>query len=309
MENTYFFVLNPVAGGRKAEKNWDKLSEILEAEKIPYVVKRSENTNHIPILVREAIEQGYRKFIGVGGDGTINEIVNGIFSQTDVPTTEIQLGAIPLGTGNDWVKTHKIPKDIRKAVEVIKNGKIKNQDIGKITYQKGDTEKLYYFNNVAGMAYDGFVAKQTLSMDKSGAFSKLFYLWLVVKMLWKYEGSEFTIASDTFSYTGNVFCINIGLCRYSGGGMQTVPESIPDDGLFDITIIESMPRFKLLWEIRRLYLGNLYGCKQILLKRSNHFTVISKEKEKDLEADGEWLGYAPVTFEIKPKALQIIVNS
>ncbi len=308
MENIYFFVLNPVAGGGKAQKRWFEIAKALDIEEIQYVVKLSEYSEHTAQLVQDAITQGYRKIVAVGGDGTINEAVNGIFAQKKVPTHEIQLGAIPLGTGNDWVKTYKIPSKIHQAVKVLKEGKVRIQDIGKVTFQKKGEIQEHYFNNVAGMAYDGFVARQTLSMDKSGPFSKIFYLWLVVKLLWKYEASEFTFESDTFSYTGNVFCINVGICRYSGGGMQTVPESIPDDGLFDVTIIEAMPRIKLLWEIRRLYLGNLYGCKKILLKRAKSIRITSREPDKDLEADGEWLGYTPISFEMIPGGLQIIGN-
>ncbi|MBX7243128.1 MAG: diacylglycerol kinase family lipid kinase [Bacteroidia bacterium] len=309
METIFFFVLNPVAGGGKAQKKWFEIAKLLDKEEISYVVKLSEYSEHTSRLVHDAIIQGYRKIVAIGGDGTVNEAINGIFMQKNVPTHEILFGVIPLGTGNDWVKMYNIPREIHQAVKVLKKGLTRIQDIGKVSYQKNGEIQEHYYNNVAGMAYDGFVARQTLTMDKAGPFTKIFYLWLVVKLLWKYNASEFTFEADTFSYTGNVFCINVGICRYSGGGMKTVPEAVPDDGLFDITIIEAMPRLKLLWQIRRLYLGDLYGCKNILLKRAKSIRITSREPDKDLEADGEWLGYTPVSFEIIPRALQIISNS
>ncbi len=308
MQDTYLIVLNPTAGGGRAEKKWNKIAEELDLQRISYHLKRSEYSGHILAIVREAIQQGYRRFIAIGGDGTVNETVNGIFSQTEVPTEKITLTCIPLGTGNDWAKTHRIPTNIKEVIGMIKRQNILIQDIGKISFYKEGQKCQYYFNNVAGIAFDGFAVFQTLSMNKRGAFTKIFYLWLVIKLLWKYKASEFSLQSDTFSYTGNVFCINVGICKYSGGGMQTVPLSVPNDGLFDITIIEAMPRLRLLWEIRRLYTGSVYECPKILHKRTSAVSITAPEPNKDLEADGEWLGYVPVTFEMIPQSLQIIGN-
>lgn len=303
MNVTWFIIVNPLSGGGKAKRDWQQIADLLEVEGVPYKQVFSEFSRHATLLATDAIALGYRKIVAVGGDGTISEVVNGIMRQEIVPSTEIEFAAIPIGTGNDWIKTHKIPKNYAQNVRILKEGKKVQQDIGKITFHNS-TEDIRYFNNVVGLAYDAFVVDETLNVDKSGFLGQLIYLSWILKGLWKYPSTELKIESADFSYSGKVFCLNLGICRFSGGGMQTVPRALFDDGLMDITVIEHMPKLRVIWEIRRLYLGSIYSAKPVKFGRTNKVTISGINGfTSSIEADGEALGEVPVTVEIVEKAL------
>lgn len=307
MQHTWLIIVNPKSAGGKSKQDWPKIVALLEKSAISYQVIFTEYPRHATVLAQEGIENGYRKLVAVGGDGTISEVINGIMRQEFVPSVEVEFAAIPIGTGNDWVKTHKIPKDYAKNVLVLKEGKNIWQDIGKLTFHThaGDVR---YFNNVVGLAFDGFVADLTIGMNKSGFLGQFAYLGMIIKSLWKYKSTTLRIESEEFSYTGKVFCLNIGICSYSAGGMQTVPKAIFDDGLFDITVIEEMPRLRILWELRRLYLASIYGAKKVKFARTKKLSIYGVGNENSsIEADGEPLGEVPVTIEIIDKALKVRV--
>ena len=128
MSNDWMLIINPNAGSRKAGKDWNKIKTILTDEKISFNSVFTESKTHATELTLKYIKEGYRKFIAFGGDGTFNEIVNGIFIQKEIPTNEFTVGMLPVGTGNDWCRMFNIPIDYHKAIQIIKNHK-------KITHQ------------------------------------------------------------------------------------------------------------------------------------------------------------------------------
>ena len=262
---------------------------------------------HAIDLVQKAVEMGYRKFLAVGGDGTINEVVNGIFRQNTVPTAEILFSVVPLGTGSDWIKMYKIPRNYKKAIPLIAKGQIRKQDVGKVSYQSENGEESRYFGNVAGMAFDAFAVVNSLKMNKSGFMGQLAYLVLILGLIPKYKSEKMLIEGDNFHYEGNVFCLNIGICKYNGGGMQTVPNAVADDGLFEITIIEKMPILRIFWELRRLYLANIHKVPNVVKSYQTTRLKVTTQAFDYVEADGELFGKCPVSFEILPQALNIQV--
>lgn len=308
MHNVWYMIINPTSAGGKAKKEWAIIQACMQKENIPFEAVFSLYAFHAMDLAQQAIEAGYRKIIAVGGDGTINEVVNGIFRQNTVPTDEIEFSVVPLGTGSDWIKTHKIPRNYHKAIPLLVNAVLKKQDVGKVSYQGEKGIESRYFVNVAGMAFDAFAVLNSLTVDKSGFMGQLYYLALIMGLIPKYKSQKMIVTGDNFHYEGNVFCLNIGICKYNGGGMQTVPKAIADDGLFDITIIEKMPTLRIFWELRRMYLANIYGAKDVVkFYRTSRLTVNTSEAFQYVETDGELLGKCPVHFEILPQALNIRV--
>ena len=131
----WLVVVNPMASVGKSGKDWPEIKQILIDQGIDFDDILTEYPRHAIEIVRNAIvEKGYRKFIAVGGDGTNNEVINGIFTQDVVPTNEITMAALPIGTGNDWRRTFDIPLEYDKVAKIIKAGHTYAHDIGKLTY-------------------------------------------------------------------------------------------------------------------------------------------------------------------------------
>ncbi len=305
MHNSWYMIVNPTSAGGKAKNEWATIQAIMQQENLPFEAAFTLYPFHAIELVQQAIAQGYRKILAVGGDGTINEVINGIFSQKIVAPVEVEFSVVPLGTGSDWIKMYKIPRNYKKAIPLLAKGVLKKQDIGRVCYQTEKGTESRYFANVAGMAFDACAVVKSLTMNKAGIMGQLYYLALILRLIPSYKSSKMIIQGDNFRYEGDVFCLNIGICKYNGGGMQTVPNAIADDGLFEISIIEKMPTLRIFWELRRLYLGTMHLAKDVV--KSYQTTTLKVETQGfDLvETDGELLGKCPVTFSILPQALTI----
>jgi diacylglycerol kinase family enzyme len=129
----WFLIVNPTSGSFSGKRKWRKIAAEFEAQKVLFDFEFTTKPQHEQDLVLEALENGYRKFVSVGGDGTLHHIVNGLMEQKLVSNEELKMAVIPLGTGNDWVKTYQIPKNIKKAVAIIKAEHTVLQDIGVIS--------------------------------------------------------------------------------------------------------------------------------------------------------------------------------
>src|SRR5512133_2376526 len=136
-QKEWLVIVNPNAGNGKGEKDWNKIAEFLEKENVSYTVKFTERKGHAIQITLGAISEGYRKFITVGGDGTLNEVVNGVFTSKNCSSNEISLSLIPVGTGNDWGRMFGIPLDYEKAVKIISENKILSHDAGLVSYYSG----------------------------------------------------------------------------------------------------------------------------------------------------------------------------
>jgi YegS/Rv2252/BmrU family lipid kinase len=250
----WLMIVNPNAGVKKGVRDWTLISRLLNEAGISHLCVLTEHRNHANQLVGEFIAEGYRKIAVVGGDGTLNEVVNGIFQQKHTNPSDISLGMIPVGTGNDWCRTFGIPFDYRDAVRILARGNTFQQDVGKISYFKGHEPFHRYFINIAGMGYDALVAKKTNISKEKGRGGPLTYLYFVFSSLFQYKFVEAVIEVDEKQvFKGEIFSMNVGICKYNGGGMMQVPAAIPDDGLFDVTLIRKAPKWMVIRHAGKLY--------------------------------------------------------
>ena len=308
-ETKYLVIVNPNAGGRKAEKDWPKIKELLAQHAIDYELVLTEYRHHAIQVVPEKIkENNYRKIIAVGGDGTVNEVVNGIFAQDIIPTKDIQLGVIMIGTGNDWGKMFDIPSDYSEAIALIIKGKSFIQDVGHVSYFVGNEEKTRYFINCAGLGFDALVTETTNKDKDSGNSSTLSYFKSLIGSLFRYKPVDVRVQIDNREIlNGKLFTLSLGIGKYTGGGMQQNPNAIADDGLFDLMLVDNIAKTKLIRKIKKLYDGSINDIKEVQSYRSNNLKVESDHKLM-LEVDGESLGHAPFTFGLIPESLQVIIR-
>ena len=164
MNREWFAVVNPNAGNGKARKDWNRISDILWKNDIRFSARTTQRKGNATEFTREFISGGGRKIISIGGDGTLNEIINGIFTQDYCPTTDITLSLIPVGTGNDWGRMFGIPLIYEGAVQVIREGKQMLHDVGVIDYFSGEEKAKRYFINIAGLGFEAVVVKVKINL-------------------------------------------------------------------------------------------------------------------------------------------------
>jgi diacylglycerol kinase family enzyme len=215
---------------------------------------------------------------------------------------------IPVGSGNDWCRMFSIPFDYQKAIHVLKQKKVFLQDAGKVTYYHKDDQVKRYFMNVAGMGYDALVAKKTNLLKEKGVGGQLTYLYFVFASLFQYKFIEAVIEVDgKLAFRGEIFSMNVGICKYNGGGMKQVPFAIPDDGLLDVTLIKKTSKWMVVRYARKLFDGSLVDLPMVDTYKGEIIRIRSTGKVF-LETDGESLGHSPFIFEVLPRCIRIVTG-
>jgi len=300
--SSWFLIVNPNAGNTHFKKSWNGIQNLLKTKEYNYSFAFTQYTKHEVILVDEAIKQGYRKIISVGGDGTLHHVVNGIMMQRYVKTSDIKLGVIPLGTGNDWIKTFNIPNSIKESIDIILNKNTDFQDVGCIKHGENSEE---YYINVAGIGYDGYVVNKLNSLKRFGSIA---YLLSGLYGLLFYKKSNYIIKINNEIIQEKCLMILFGLCRFSGGGMQMTKNVNPKDGLLDVTIAKNLSLIDLVFNLPKLYNGKIVSHKKVDTYKTTSIEIIeSNNKKSFIEADGELVGKGSLKVSIINKAIQIII--
>lgn len=300
-------MVNPVAGNWKVKKSWPQLAEMLEKAGVAFDFKWTERQGHAAMLVKEAVAAGYRNFVAVGGDGTGHEVANGLLTQNLLPFEELLFSLFPVGTGNDWVRQHKIPSDPAAWMSFFLNGRVTQQDAGWVEYCDGQETKKRFFINVMGLGYDGYVARAAAAEGAKVA-KKLSYLLLVFRCMFSYRTPGMRIRFDGQEVKAKTYAVVAGINKFSGGGFQLVPHARPDDGQLALTIARRLSKMEVLLLSPLFYTGWIKWHPAISLQNVGAIAVEALNAEEILvEADGEPLGTAPVRIGIEPGALQIWV--
>ncbi|MBO6023568.1 MAG: diacylglycerol kinase family lipid kinase [Bacteroidales bacterium] len=309
--NKWLVVVNPKASVGKAGEDWPTIKQLLINEGFEFDDVLTEYPQHAIEIVRNAItEKGYRKFVSVGGDGTNNEIINGIFTQDSVPTTDITMACIPIGTGNDWCRTFDIPLEYEQIIKIIKAGNIFVHDIGKLTYFNDGDPKVRYFLNAAGSGLDENICRSTNIMKQQGKKGTVRYLLSTVKCLLKYHYVHVKIAiDDQMVIEDDVLSLSIGNCKYVGGGMKMMRDAIPNDGLLDITAVRKLSILKFAMNVKNLYDGTFIDkLNEVSTFRGKKVRVVSDPPHSlNVETEGETLTNSPFDFEIMRLAINVVV--
>lgn len=307
--NRWLAIVNLLSGSGKCGRDWDKIAQILYSKGIEFDTVFTGHRFHAIELAQRGIEEdGYRNLIAVGGDGTVHEVANGILTQQSVPSTEVRMGVIAVGTGNDWIRSYGIPTEYEKAVDVIVAGKSFTQDVAKATFvgRSGEEESRYCVN-VAGTGLDAAVNLEVCKMKDKGKNGKMAYMLQLAKSVLGYRSCKMSIKVDGAQVQeGLIMSSSIGIGQYNGGGMQQLPLSLADDGLLDCTVIDRMSLPKIVTVVGRLYDGKIYSVKKVH-RYQGRLIEVASEDVREVEVDGEPLGTTPVRYEIEDKRLTIVV--
>lgn len=288
-EIKWLVILNPHAGSDRGKKDQAEIVKLLTKDGLQFILAISEYPKHTIQLTIQAIEQGFRHLIIAGGDGTLNEAVNGIFLQTVCPPEEITIGMIPVGTGNDWIKTFGIPNDYNAAIKLLQKGNTMRQDVGRISFSENESAKTCYFANMAGFGFDAMVAAKTNMLKNKGKKGILLYLQALGASFLKFETTKTRVIIDGQKIDELIFSVSAGIGKFNGGGMMQAPGAVPDNGHFQVTIIRKIGLFGILRNLAGLYSGKFIEDRRVSTHNAHHILISSAHMIAG-EADGEILG-------------------
>jgi YegS/Rv2252/BmrU family lipid kinase len=258
-------------------------------------------------ITRRAVEESRPVVVAVGGDGTLNEVVNGFFHNgAPIPTTS-KLAMVPLGTGGDFRRTLRIPPDTRSAVQVITGGLVRRLDAGCVTYQSPEgTTAVRHFINIADAGWGGEVVRHVNTGTKSmGGFT---YKIVGVRTLLGWKNKPMTVVIDgTTHELKKAQQVIVANCQYFGGGIRIAPSASPTDGVFDVILIGNAGKLETIRGIGEMTAGKHLDQHnpKIELLYGKRITVSSTEQVR-LDVDGEQPGFLPALFEIQPSAIEFI---
>jgi len=272
MFRNYYFIVNPVAGGGKKLEIISELQRFCRKHSMDFTVVMTHKPKEATELARTASEK-YEAVIAVGGDGTVNEVVNGISG------TQAKLGILPIGSGNDYAKMIGLSKNLKKDLKVLRKGTTRMVDAGKVNNK-------YFFINAFGAGFDGEVstcARKYLKLSHS-FFG---YLITVLKTLMTYRFRKATITIDgTIVTDKKIFLVACGIGSTYGGGFQIAPRARIDDGLFDICIIDKTSRWNALRIIPKIMRGK-HEDEHVVHVHPGKEVVIKTDRKIASQLDGE----------------------
>ena len=306
-QDTWFAIVNPIAGYGRALDDLPTISKLLRDHDVDYELVFTEHKYHATQLTVEAVRRGYRKIIVMGGDGTLHEVVNGIFIQQEVATDQILVAVIAVGTGNDWIRMYGIPRKYSEAINAIVESHSFLQDVGVVKYEEASYRQQRYMSNAGGIGLDATVVQRFNRLKAKGYRGRRLYVYGLVKSFMRYTSTGMRIwVDDQLVVNDIVLSATIGVCKYNGGGMLQTPNAIADDGLFDLTVIRKMSRLGVLLNFKVLFNGKIYQLRNTSLNRGRRIRIESSP-EIVIEVDGEALGNSPFEFEIIDRAVRVIV--
>jgi YegS/Rv2252/BmrU family lipid kinase len=295
------FLVNPAAGNGAAGRRWPELAHRAAAAGLQGDTLFSERPGHLAELARTAADEKATLLVVVGGDGSVNEVANGIAGREDV-----EVAVIARGTGRDFVRTLGIPRDPAGAVDVALNGRTRAIDLGRVSYRtwSGD-EEVSWFANFGSAGWTGAIARRANETSKAlGAHVS--YVRAVIAVFLGWAPTRMRVELDGSRRERVLLDVAVGNGRFLAGGMMLTPDARPDDGLFDVLLIGDLSKRELLAVLPKVFRGTHLPHPKGELVRASVVTVEADEP-LPIQLDGEQPGTTPVRFEVVRAALRVRV--
>ncbi|MGE5403650.1 MAG: diacylglycerol/lipid kinase family protein [Candidatus Saccharibacteria bacterium] len=306
MSKPMMVVVNPCSANGKTGKHWTDLNKALDEAGVNYDFTFTGGPKEATAITRKALKEGHDTIVSIGGDGTLNEVINGFFEDGQLINPEARLGVISCGTGGDFVKTAGIPKEHTKAAEILARGQSKPIDIGRVIYtnHQGQQESMYYIN-VVGLGIDGEIVERVNRTTKAfGGF--LSFFWGTITTLASYQNRRVTIEIDGMvRYQGPILFAAVANGQWFGGGMHVAPNARLDSGQFEVVIIKGHSKLRTIGNMPKLYKGTHVEIPEVICLRGNNVRAFSEERVL-LDIDGEQPGRLNVELVLVPNALRLI---
>lgn len=320
-DNTkWLVVVNVFAASKKAGSVWKRAAVMLEQAGVPYKAMFTGGEDNAIAISRKASAAGYRKFIAVGGDGTVHDVLNGIASfvysdeSAGAVLSEFTLGVLPVGSGNDWVKSTGVPRDVKAAVDVIAAGHTGSQDVVKVSIlDRSDlsaVKTVSYMANIGGVGLDARVCEIVNKKKEAGKRGKKLYVSALLYCIRHRVPVRAKVICDGREvFAGKYLSIAFGVGKYSGGGMRQTPLAELGDGLLDIAVIPDIPLWVIAKEVPKLFTGTFHKVEVLSQAKCREVVVLpfNEADAEPVEVDGEVIGRAPVRMEVMSEHINVIM--
>lgn len=277
----------------------------------PHKKYLSQYAGHLPLLVKEAIDEGYTNIVVAGGDGSVNELVNGLIQANTIAgkadwgkIRNFKLGIIPMGTGNDLCKTLNISSSLKELKQLIDSNSTSCTDIGLAEFSdKKGQNCSRYFINITDVGMGGIIV-ENLENDNSLFSKSVRYQMQIAKTFFTYKKSLVNVVNGPIQYHGKAMNVIVANGKYFGNGLGIAPEADLQDGLLDIVILGDISIMDYLTHLGKVKKCQKLSHPEVFYHKSDEITITSADnRELPIDMDGEFVGYAPLKIINLPQRL------
>lgn len=293
-------IANPNAGRGAADQALSRIEDVLTSENLSYRMVRTTHPGHATEAARQALRDGERYLVAVGGDGTVHEVANGMIEGGKPLAPDAVLGVVPAGSGCDFVRSFGLPADAGQAAARLAGDRARTIDVGTVTCADGNTT---CFVNIAEVGLGAAVVARAANLGRFlGGARYAAGFWLTLP---RFRPAAVRLDADGQHHAWRAFNVVVANCRFYGGGMQISPNSDPSDCLLDILVMTG-PKSDSFTTLPKVYKGAHLPHRNIAELRAAQLSV-EAEPGFQVEADGEMLGATPASFGIIPGAIRLKV--
>ncbi len=293
-------IANPNAGRGAVSKALPRVESVLRNKNLAYRIVRTTHPGHATEAARQALSDGERYLVAVGGDGTVHEVVNGMVRDGGPVAADAVLGVVAAGSGCDFVRSFGLPDDAAQAAERLAGDRVRTIDVGTVTCADGTTR---CFVNIAEAGLGGAVVARAANLGKLlGGARYAAGFWLTLP---RFRPAAVRLDADGQYHAWRAFNVVVANCRFYGGGMQISPNSDPCDCLLDILVMTG-PKSDSFTTLPKVYSGAHLPHRNIAELRTAQLSI-EADTPFPVEADGELLGVTPASFGIIPSCVRLKV--
>lgn len=286
-------ICNPDAGS--VDDSGEMLEQLRHADSA--TVHVTEKQGEATEFARDAAQNGYEQIVAAGGDGTLNEVINGVADHL----ARVRIGLIPLGTGNDFARSLGLPDSVPDCIELLTSGSVRAIDVVRVT-----SDHVRFFVNVSAGGFSGTVDEK-LTPEIKKSWGPLAYLRCAAEALPELRAYRTEVVlDDSTRLELDLYNAIIANGRFVAGGTPVAPEASLDDGLLDVVLVPEGPAAGIAMMAAQMLVGKHLGSEALLFHRASKVAVTSRPAMW-FNVDGELVGDVPVVFEVMPRALQFIV--
>jgi diacylglycerol kinase (ATP) len=271
----------------------------------------TQHTGHAVDLVFYAVKAGATHVICVGGDGSLNEVINGVMRARQVEgnrrgVDDVKVGLLPYGTGNDFARTMGIVNDIGLLKKWIDDDSYRVIDIGHTEYESEKGLKANrFFVNITDVGIGGAISQRLAGSSKILG-PAITYQKAILTALLTYKNQPVKVHADSFDYSGNIMSLIVANGIFFGGGMGIAPHAVPDDKLFSIVVIGQVSMFEYLKNLGNIKKSRKVEHPEIKYLTASEILIESEAAPLPVDMDGEFIGYTPIRLKIVPAAISFI---
>jgi diacylglycerol kinase (ATP) len=295
-------IVNPSSGLAGSRHNWGGIEAALRSAQVPLEVVRTGEPHEGESIARREVQQGRRRLIAAGGDGSVNDVLNGVMTAGLPDTRVVTLAVAPTGTGNDWARSLGIGRSPAQVVAAITACRTMLHDVGIVDYP-GSGRRRRWFINVAGAGYDAYMTARLPRPIPSA----LTYLRVAIGGLVSYRAPRFRVDADGTRADGPMLLVFAANARFCGNRMHVAPVARMDDGLLDVVMVQELGLLAVLPKLLKLYRGTILGDPAVRHVRAARVRI-EADPQAGVQIDGQLAGSTPAEFSLLEKALRVVVG-